>query len=604
LKSQEWKSSTSKKPEKDVTVQIMIGMMQVNKKEMRLKPKRGKRIALNISSKASYRAILEKAIDKWKSFNSDIYDEREDYVLLLESGNLAQFLPGSRNEPFTLQRYKEEVGRDFNKIVLYLCAESDYNCEAHTESDESDEMSAPTKRMKEDKDTNCVDLTLTESDEKLARELQDQFDMDMHDVDTINDNDNNDKENETARSSTTKTENVMKDSESVLRSIGTKVDQSGQFFVTVRRGASFERTMSLWQRQSKRFSPEKVLRVQYCGERGIDTGAMSQEFLANAILEMGKVMFPDGAPMDSMYNVHNKNFQVCGQIVAVSLAQGGPPPTVMDDSVYQLLVNPDIDMNSLDVDTHFTAKDKTLLKSVLESETFDSALTDAILENGYTGKIDDFHKEDIVGTMKINIITKRLVYLQQFSEGLQLFNAYDVIQKHSDVCKPLFVTGSREEVDANYLFSLVRPTYSTEGSSRRKVEENIMDNFQDFVMALEDENISGYSEALAWSENDGLNDDDGDDGAKSCESVDVTPAGVLGWLTGQRHRPVNGDHLYISVHFDHECLMNNPKHTICFPRVGACSKDVTFPVAHMGTPEEFKKVFLLALCKGNSFAKA
>ncbi|KAK3748961.1 hypothetical protein QZH41_006847 [Actinostola sp. cb2023] len=42
-----------------------------------------------------------------------------------------------------------------------------------------------------------------------------------------------------------------------------------------------------------------------------------------------------------------------------------------------------------------------------------------------------------------------------------------------------------------------------------------MDNFQDFVMALEDENISGYSEALAWSENDGLNDDDGDDGAKS-----------------------------------------------------------------------------------------
>jgi len=65
------KSSTSKKPEKDVTVQIMIGMMQVNTKEMRLKPKRGKRIALNISSKASYRAILEKAIDKWKSFNSD-----------------------------------------------------------------------------------------------------------------------------------------------------------------------------------------------------------------------------------------------------------------------------------------------------------------------------------------------------------------------------------------------------------------------------------------------------------------------------------------------------------------------------------------------------
>ena len=51
--------------------------------------------------------------------------------------------------------------------------------------------------------------------------------------------------------------------------------------------------------------------------------------------------------------------------------------------------------------------------------------------------------------------------------------------------------------------------------------------------------------------------------------------GVLGWLTGQRHRPIDGDPLTIIVNFDHDCLDRNPQHTICFPRVAACVTWVT-----------------------------
>ena len=284
----------------------------------------------------------------------------------------------------------------------------------------------------------------------------------------------------------------------MLKAIGKNIDQLGQFFLAVKRGASFEQMLSLWQRESRRSSPEKVLRVKYCGENNIDSGAMSQEFLANLIADMGRIFFPDGAPVDSMYNVHNKRFQVCGQIVAVFLAQGGPPPNFMDASVYQLLVNPDINLNSLDSNNHLTPKDKTLLKCVSECGVFDDALTDTILENGYTVKINALHKEDIVGTIKINRITKRVCYIRQFSEGLKLFNAYEVIKRNSDICKSLFIIGATEEINANYVFSLVEPSYSAEGSNRRQTEENIIDNFQDFLMALEDENISGYSEPFAW----------------------------------------------------------------------------------------------------------
>ena len=59
---------------------------------------------------------------------------------------------------------------------------------------------------------------------------------------------------------------------------------------------------------------------------------------------------------------------------------------------------------------------------------------------------------------------------------------------------------------------------------------------------------------------------------------DLTPAGVMGWLTGQKHKPISGEQISITVKFDHDCLIRNPKHQICFPVVGACAKEITFPL--------------------------
>ena len=396
-------------------------------------------------------------------------------------------MPGTNSkEFFSLLRYKEETGRDYNKIVLYLCPESHVYL-PQTESDDSDETLPPAKKLKQTKINDQTFSCQLQNDEQLARELQDEFDQEISSVASLDVDDTRELHNEFDQEisdvasldvegkndSEPKAESkpgseVFENCEMMLKAIGKNIDQVGQFFLPLRRGTSFERMLSLWQRESKRSSPEKVLMVKYSGENGIDSGAMSLEFLANLIADMGRIFFPDGAPVDSMYNVHNKRFQVCGQIVAVSLAQGGQPPDFMDASVYQLLLNPDINLNSLDSNIHFTPKDKTLLKCVSECGVFDDALTDTILENGYTGKIDALHKEDIVETIKINRITKRLCYIGQFSEGLKLFNAYEVIKRNSDICKSVFIIGATEEVNANYVFSLVKPSYSIEGSNRRQ----------------------------------------------------------------------------------------------------------------------------------------
>ena len=121
---------------------------------------------------------------------------------------------------------------------------------------------------------------------------------------------------------------------------------------------------------------------------------------------------------------------------------------------------------------------------------------------------------------------------------------------------------------------------------------------------MEDKNITDYTEALAWKEKNDITDENGVLEAEKYQAVDVSPAGVLGWLTGQQHCPVNGEQPTIRAHFDHDCMERNPKHTICFPQDRAYSREITFPVARITDTKELEHIFLLALCKGGAFSKA
>ena len=361
--------------------------------------------------------------------------------------------------------------------------------------------------------------------------------------------------------------------------------------------------------------------MKYIGERGIDSGALSKECLTKAISDMGVAMFPNGAPVDSIYNIQNGQFRSCGEIVAISVAQGGPAPHFLHEKVFKILVNPNINVAHLNPEEHLTENDQQLLSAVQADV---SSYQDVITESGYTGIMDENHKDDIVGTMMVNIVCKRLLYLNEFAEGLKLFGLLNAIRANPDVAQPLFVANN-DPIDANYLFSLMCPQFSAEGSTKRVHEYQIMDNLQDFLFGLEDEAVTGYAEAIAWAADvssdqtlsgtlgtnqaeNGLadlqapNEGDNEIGmSEKFEMANLSPAGVFGWLSGQRHKPLNGIPLTITVEFDHECMSRNPKHTICYPTVSACSRMITFPVAHMTDSSQFRNVFLLAFCKGGSF---
>jgi hypothetical protein len=79
------------------------------------------------------------------------------------------------------------------------------------------------------------------------------------------------------------------------------------------------------------------------GKSGIDSGATAKEFFTLAISHIGSSMFSNEQPLDSTFHVQNGNFKACGEIAAVSIAQAGPPACFLAESVYNLMVDPNVE---------------------------------------------------------------------------------------------------------------------------------------------------------------------------------------------------------------------------------------------------------------------
>ena len=62
--------------------------------DSKLKPKRGARGALTVSTNDTYYHILEKAVEKWFAHHSDCYCQNENYMLVFDNCTEASTVPG------------------------------------------------------------------------------------------------------------------------------------------------------------------------------------------------------------------------------------------------------------------------------------------------------------------------------------------------------------------------------------------------------------------------------------------------------------------------------------------------------------------------------
>ena len=97
----------------------------------------------------------------------------------------------------------------------------------------------------------------------------------------------------------------------------------------------------------KKKSPHYVVKVKFAGEQGIYSGAMAMEYFTMVLHSIGSSIFPGVVPLYSTSHTQNGNFKASGEIVALSIALGRPPPCFLDENVYGLILNPNVSLHEL-----------------------------------------------------------------------------------------------------------------------------------------------------------------------------------------------------------------------------------------------------------------
>ncbi|KAF1377155.1 hypothetical protein PFLUV_G00197650 [Perca fluviatilis] len=161
----------------------------------------------------------------------------------------------------------------------------------------------------------------------------------------------------------------------------------------------FTRGMGQWRRQ-KKSSPKNPLRVSFIGESGIDNGALRKEFLTEMMAGVEANLFQGGStgktPNHSITD-HKENFKTAGQIIAVSITQGGPPPNFFREWCFGYISTGEIDKEMISKDDVTDPELRQLMEEVemAEPEALINLL-DRILECGYSGPITQERKEEII----------------------------------------------------------------------------------------------------------------------------------------------------------------------------------------------------------------
>uniref|UniRef100_A0A3P9D860 HECT domain-containing protein n=1 Tax=Maylandia zebra TaxID=106582 RepID=A0A3P9D860_9CICH len=357
----------------------------------------------------------------------------------------------------------------------------------------------------------------------------------------------------------------------VLQWLSSQVDTSKNFRICITRNDLVQRGFIQWQRQ-KKASPVNKLHVTFIGEAGIDTGALSKEFLTEMMHGIETRLFEGSgkkgkSPVYSISDLESSFYRTAGEVFSVSLAQGGPPPCFLRSWCYHFLATGNFDILQLTKDD----VDDTEYRSLIEKVSY---LTEDIVSCGYTGLVKLDKRDSIIRSIVVYATVRLTPMLQQIRNGMKIYNLLEVIGRHESLCSNLFVPSDENDdtPDADYIMSILEPELSERGSPRHAKENAIINFFQDFLENLE---TSG-----------------------------LCP--IMQWLTGQRHKPCLPSErasFKIHVRFEHQCKDTMPGHYICYPLVSACTNTIIFPVAHMNSYTEFTEFMTTAVTMGRDFSR-
>ena len=249
-KGKEKKTAIETPDNQNTEVIIYIGLAAWNSKCDSLKKMHGKRLALRVNKKDPPATLVEKALTKWKAYKSDCCCEDEECLLL--NGDDVENAVVIEDSVFEKPGTSEQLPRQESNAKDY---EESSSAQIRTDHDMALALHNSINNYDDDDEALCVVVPAPRD--------------------------------------------AVTDPASVVKVLQKKVIEDCHLFLTTRRIISLNRVVQLWQRERKKKPAEYKVCIKYLGAEGIDTGALSREFFADAINDIAKVMFPNGSAVHS-----------------------------------------------------------------------------------------------------------------------------------------------------------------------------------------------------------------------------------------------------------------------------------------------------------------
>ena len=110
-------------------LQINVGLVELNNEHNELNINRASSLPISIWKSATDLTVKRVAREKHLAHNKNLRVETNElnteWILLYLDLDVVLYIPGTR-ECFSEEKYKESIGKPYNRVNLYLCRKADY----------------------------------------------------------------------------------------------------------------------------------------------------------------------------------------------------------------------------------------------------------------------------------------------------------------------------------------------------------------------------------------------------------------------------------------------------------------------------------------------
>ncbi|XP_019209661.1 uncharacterized protein LOC109198763 [Oreochromis niloticus] len=474
------------------TVKISVGIM--NKQKTGMRPIRGKSLPLHVDPSWSSERLLGAAIKKLKDFNQDMKDV--EYILLYPDGSQIKNIPGT-DTPFTIELYKEAVGKSYQRITLFVCTLEDFLSEyvSASEDEEDDEVIVrvppvtsplsdtvlwsspesstpePIRRSPSISQTSDVQVQCGTESQMASTSGEHTTSYNIYTniyAPVVIDSSSSDAEGEELQKENCDEPDGLTAAD-VISNLALKINKTSCSRFNINRANVWDGAYRGFRRSS--YSPNSGMMVKFSDDVGL-----AEEAIDTAADE-------------------NEYFYI-GRMIAVSIVHGGPGPCCLSPNFFMYLVGKDKTFEAPIDDI----TDEEIKKALLEIKNATSLSELRVISEKHSSMLQtagcyrfmrtlEDKKKVVADYIQWYFIYRNHLSIQSFREGLATLDFLNALEQHPSLFFS-FMCYTETRLTADLLENIFHVQFGPPGSSRRQEETRVISYWQDYLLSVEERNGS------------------------------------------------------------------------------------------------------------------